>query len=52
MPEDNNKPSGTKGLCKNLGFKNLIKKTAHSKSGLAKLTKESRQKKRQKYNTG
>ena len=49
MPEDNNKPSGTK---KPLGFKNLIKKTAHSKTGLAKLTKESRQKKRQKYNTG
>ena len=36
---------------KQAGFKNLIKKTASSKAGLAKLTKESRIKKRQKYNT-
>lgn len=34
------------------GFKNLIKKTASSKSGLAKLTKDKRKEKRQKYNTG
>ena len=34
------------------GLKNLIKKTASQKAGIAKLTKESRLKKRQKYNTG
>ena len=34
------------------GLKNLIKKTAAQKTGIAKLTKESRLKKRQKYNTG
>ena len=33
------------------GLKNLIKKTAAQKTGIAKLTKESRLKKRQKYNT-
>ena len=33
------------------GLKNLIKKTASQKAGIAKLTKESRLKKRQKYNT-
>ena len=32
------------------GLKNLIKKTAAQKTGIAKLTKESRLKKRQKYN--
>ena len=36
---------------KSMGFKNLIKKANTSRAGLAKLTKERRHQKRQKYAT-